>query len=127
MAYCRESAELTVSELITNAITASQSLPLPTPIRLWLLSDHTRVLVLVGDGNPAEPVPAAADLNAENGRGLLLVEAISETWGWYFPENLGGKIVWAAIRAELQPEQHPAVPDKPDNPQDAGCRDRGTR
>lgn len=29
------------------------------------------------------------------GRGLVLVEAVSEQWGFYFPRGIGGKVVWA--------------------------------
>ena len=31
--------------------------------------------------------------DAESGRGLLLVEAISTRWGWYATSD--GKVVWA--------------------------------
>jgi hypothetical protein len=41
--------------------------------------------------------------DAENGRGLLLVQAVSAHWGWQFPQELGGKVVWAQVRAELRP------------------------
>ena len=34
---------------------------------------------------------------AENGRGLMLVEAISEQWGWYLSEGSDGKFVWAIL------------------------------
>ena len=34
---------------------------------------------------------------AENGRGLMLVEAISEQWGWYVREGSDGKFVWAIL------------------------------
>ena len=42
---------------------------------------------------------------AENGRGLLLVDAISDQWGWYFPgghmsasaPDQRGKVVWAVV------------------------------
>jgi hypothetical protein len=34
--------------------------------------------------------------DAESGRGLLLVDAISKRWDWYFPQDgAGGKVVWA--------------------------------
>jgi hypothetical protein len=40
--------------------------------------------------------------DAENGRGLLLVETISTKWNWYFPHDPGGKVVWAQIDTESQ-------------------------
>ncbi len=33
--------------------------------------------------------------DVEKGRGLLLVEAVSARWGWYFPPDADGKVVWA--------------------------------
>jgi hypothetical protein len=40
--------------------------------------------------------------DAGNGRGLLLVETISTLWNWHFPQDPGGRVVWAEIGAELQ-------------------------
>jgi len=90
--------ELVVSELITNAIQASRATGQSTPVRLWLLSDKAQVLVLVWDASPDSPVRAAISDETENGRGLLLVEAVSREWAWYFPAaDEGGKYVWAQI------------------------------
>jgi hypothetical protein len=36
--------------------------------------------------------------DAESGRGLLLVETISDKWDWYFPQDTGGKVVWAELQ-----------------------------
>ncbi len=36
-----------------------------------------------------------AGQDAEGGRGLLLVEAISHRWSWYATPEQGGKVVWA--------------------------------
>jgi hypothetical protein len=33
--------------------------------------------------------------DAETGRGLLLIEALSTQWGFYVPDGGDGKIVWA--------------------------------
>jgi anti-sigma regulatory factor (Ser/Thr protein kinase) len=92
-----DSVELLVSELVTNSITASQSLEQVFPVRLWLLSDKARVLILVWDASPKEPARIEKNEEAENGRGLLLVKAISDQWNWYRTENIGGKVVWASV------------------------------
>jgi len=93
-----ESAELLVSELLTNAITASRAARPDSPVRLWLLSDTVRILVLVQDDSPHPPVCAELKTSAEGGRGLLLVEAISSQWDWYVPEPDGvGKVIWAIM------------------------------
>jgi hypothetical protein len=49
-------------------------------VRLWLLADAGRLLILARDASPLPPVPVSASADAENGRGLLLVNAISNRW-----------------------------------------------
>jgi anti-sigma regulatory factor (Ser/Thr protein kinase) len=100
-----DTAELIVSELVTNAITASQDLtgswyaghwtPGAPPLRLWLHGDPQRITIQVWDGNDQLPTRHATELAAECGRGLLLVEALSEAWGSYRPRESTGKVVWA--------------------------------
>ena len=70
------------------------------PVRLWVLSDKQSVLILVWDSSPQPPARIDAAGDAENGRGLLLVEAMSTQWNWHAPHHLGGKVVWAQIGAE---------------------------
>lgn len=94
-----EATELLVSELTTNAMRVSQALDQDSPIRLWLLSDKTRLLILVWDGNPCPPVRMDATADAESGRGLVLVDAISEQWGWHPASDLGGKWIWCRLTA----------------------------
>src|SRR6266516_1537672 len=77
---CSECVELLVCELLTNAIKASQSMDWMYPVRLWLLSDRARVLILVWDANPQPPMRVNASAEAESGRGLLLVETLSKQW-----------------------------------------------
>ena len=64
-------------------------------VRLWLLSDSAQILILVSDASPQPPVLMGVTDEAERGRGLMLVEAISEQWGWYSREAGDGKFVWA--------------------------------
>lgn len=90
-----ESVELVVSELVTNAVAASESIACVFPVRLWLVAGKAQVMTLVWDANPRPPVRPEITDEAESGRGLLLVEAISEQWDWYSPERTGGKVVWA--------------------------------
>jgi hypothetical protein len=102
-----EPAELVVSELVTNGIRASRALvgsrfggrwsPGTPPVRLWLLSDYRTVLLQVWDGNNRMPRRQELDPESEGGRGLWLVEALSEDWGAFQPENASGKVVWAAV------------------------------
>lgn len=91
-------AELLVSELVTNAVAASQSADPTSPVLLWLLADQTRVLILVWDASSQPPVPtenSGDNEEAESGRGLLLVQAMSRKWDWYHSPGKAGKVVWA--------------------------------
>lgn len=90
-----ENVELVVSELVTNAVAASESIARVFPVRLWLMAGKAQVMTLVWDANPRPPARAEITDEAESGRGLLLVEAMSERWDWYFPEQTSGKVVWA--------------------------------
>jgi hypothetical protein len=92
---------LAVTELVSNAIKASQDLPPDPPVppvRLWLATEPGAglVLVLVGDASPQPPLRLDTDSDAASGRGLRLVEAVSGRWGWY-PVDAAGtvKVVWA--------------------------------
>jgi anti-sigma regulatory factor (Ser/Thr protein kinase) len=91
-------AELLVSELVTNAVAASQAADPSSPVLLWLLADQTRVLILVWDVSSEPPVPtedSGDSDDAESGRGLLLVQAMSRKWDWYHSPGKTGKVVWA--------------------------------
>jgi len=102
-----ETAELIVSELVTNAVHASTGLtgsrragrwvPGTPPVRFWLASDRQRVLIQVGDASDRHPALQHTGPDAESGRGLLLVESLSAEWGSYLPERSSGKIVWAIV------------------------------
>ena len=102
-----EGAELLVTELVTNAVKASRAMTQAFPVRLWLASDSAQVLILVSDASPEPPVRMDTSDEAENGRGLMLVEAISEQWGWYFREDNDGKFVWATVRLPTQGISYP--------------------
>src|ERR1022692_523913 len=104
-----ENVELVTSELVTNSVRACEGLTrtrhdgwwtagVPA-VWLWLCSDRQRVLVQVWDGNDQLPERKAGGLEAESGRGLLLVDALSAEWGAFAPEGWTGKIVWAMVTA----------------------------
>lgn len=93
--------ELVVSELVTNAIHATSVIGSPGPIRFWLASDGARVLVAVGDDSPHPPRRIDPTDDTENGRGLLLVEALSSDRGWYATgQRQPAKVVWAELRPD---------------------------
>jgi len=50
-----ENTELLLSELVTNAVQVSRTMMQATPVRLWLLSDRAKVVILVWDASPQLP------------------------------------------------------------------------
>ena len=102
-----DNAELLVTELITNAVRASREAGRVSAVRLWLLSDSAQILILVWDASPQPPVLTDARDEAEHGRGLMLVDAVSEQWGWYSREDSNGKFVWAITRLCIPGGSHP--------------------
>ena len=100
-----ETAELLVSELITNATKCSAEPPTPLRYLDWekverisltlrLLRD--RLSIEVTDSDPNPPVLTEAELDAEGGRGLMLVDALSKEWSFFCPPA-GGKTVYCVI------------------------------
>jgi len=93
-----ETVELLVSEIVTNAVRTTprrRGAAARRPVRVWLCSDTQRVLIQVWDGGRQRPAVQAPGPDAESGRGLLLVEALSEQWGCLVLDAQRGKIVWA--------------------------------
>jgi hypothetical protein len=105
-----DTAELVVSEIITNAVRASTSIADQPPetgqapgaqlLRFWLTSDQRSVLIQVWDSDHHHPVRKDVGPDAEAGRGLLLIESLSAQWGWYTRDGQGGKVVWAVCAGQ---------------------------
>jgi anti-sigma regulatory factor (Ser/Thr protein kinase) len=101
-----DDAELVVSELVTNAIRATNLVPpqaryseLYDRLEIVCLCLHhldADLLIEVWDPRLKAPTPRKAGDDDEGGRGLLLVEALSSGWGTYWPKT-AGKTVWATI------------------------------
>jgi anti-sigma regulatory factor (Ser/Thr protein kinase) len=108
MTSLTDTAELVVTELVTNAVRASAP-PGSSPshlvggmpvVRICLLTDGIQLRVEVWDEANGVPVLRQTPGYAESGRGLALVEAMTEgCWGWH-PTARGqpGKCVWAEMR-----------------------------
>ncbi|KMS92415.1 MULTISPECIES: SpoIIE family protein phosphatase [Streptomyces] len=83
-------AELVVSELVTNAIRYGAR-----PIRLRLIHDETTLICEVSDTSHTAPHLRRAKTFDEGGRGLLLVAQLTQRWGSrHTPE---GKTIWAEL------------------------------
>jgi PAS domain-containing protein/anti-sigma regulatory factor (Ser/Thr protein kinase) len=82
---------LVVSELVTNALKHTKG-----EVRLDFTLGPDRLRVAVTDSSPRAPAkPVIVDWESTGGRGILLVEAVSASWG-SVPLG-GGKQVWSEI------------------------------
>jgi anti-sigma regulatory factor (Ser/Thr protein kinase) len=96
-----DTAELVMSELVTNAVQVSSRLkiragsPIVPVVRLWLVSDRISIVIHVWDGSEEMPVRQDGAPDQESGRGLMLVENLAKDWGAY--RKAHGKVVWALI------------------------------
>lgn len=107
-------AELIVSELVTNAVKNSGGTGAypPSEVGVQLRLAGADLYVEVWDRGAGSPVIAAPTLDAEGGRGLFLVEAMSRRLGVQ-RSPVGGKIVWAEL----------ALPEQVQSDQDVGTAD----
>jgi Histidine kinase-like ATPase domain len=107
LAALAPSCELLVSELMSNAVRVSADAAprqhgmlgtgIPRVVELCLACDRRKVLVQVRDSCPGTPMRPDAELDAESGRGLMLVEHLSARWGCYTPHATVGKVAWALL------------------------------
>jgi anti-sigma regulatory factor (Ser/Thr protein kinase) len=93
-----DDAALVVSELVTNAVTASAVLPGRPPVSLRLIADGRCLRIEVQDHSPLDLRPGTEGSDdAEHGRGLGVVAALSTRRG---SERTGShrKTVWSELR-----------------------------
>lgn len=104
-------AELLVSELVTNAMKTTR---VPKPgLPDSDAQDHIRSIILrlrlvprsvaieVRDSSDDPPVLREQHLESEEGRGLFLVESMSVRWDYFHLSN-GGKVVWCELDTARQ-------------------------
>jgi len=93
-------AALLVSELVTNAVEASAGhtgrdhgmLPM---IGLGIRLTAASLVLEAWDASPLRPVPQEPGIEGDHGRGLLLIDALADSWGHRAAD--GGKIVWCEV------------------------------
>jgi serine/threonine-protein kinase RsbW len=99
-----ENAVLIVSELASNAVrhagalegTGDDSPEVPRfTVNLW--TSDRRLIIAVYDQDRRPPIRREASLESETGRGLTLVDALSERWGYSYPSHTSGKLVYALL------------------------------
>jgi hypothetical protein len=97
-----EDAEAIVGEFVANAVTHAALLAEegrrvgPDNLGLRLLRRAGEVTCAVLDPSDAAPVLKAPGNAEESGRGLQMVDALSDVWGWS-PVAGRGKAVWAIL------------------------------
>jgi anti-sigma regulatory factor (Ser/Thr protein kinase) len=90
-------AALVVSELLSNAIKHAWPLPGAKLQVTWLM-EHGSVEVAVSDGGgPTRPRPSRPPVSSLGGRGLGIVEQLSNDWGIRTDDV--GQTVWAKLPA----------------------------
>jgi hypothetical protein len=95
-----DDAEAIVGEFVANAVShAARSATAADPglpLGLRLLRRTGEVMCAVLDPSDRAPVLRAPDRDEEAGRGLQMVDALSDVWGWS-PVTGRGKAVWAIL------------------------------
>lgn len=100
-----ETAVLLVSELVTNAVrfAGNRGRAPRNPkradasvISLSLRLFSGSLLIEVYDTGDNPPMLSGPDDDAESGRGLVLVNALSKEWSYFFPPG-GGKVVYCVL------------------------------
>ncbi|MEU8648903.1 ATP-binding protein [Streptomyces sp. NPDC048737] len=94
-----ESAELVLSELVTNALRVPVPRDRQVGVRIARLPADGLLRLEVSDAGSGRPEVRAPRDEETGGRGLLLVEALAHRWG--VEERAGGigKTVWAELKA----------------------------
>jgi hypothetical protein len=87
-----ESAEIVVTELVSNAVRHANP-----PIDLSLARRGRYLYIGVRDNSPGAPHRMTVEEPSDHGRGLLIVDAFATAWG--NAPNADGKVVWATLRA----------------------------
>jgi anti-sigma regulatory factor (Ser/Thr protein kinase) len=88
----RETAELLVSELVTNAVRHGGGFDVTVSVELSPGGD--RLHVGVTDSGHGDPVIGSPQVRDEHGRGLQLVGLLADRWGVRRSRGSQGKTVW---------------------------------
>ena len=95
-----DDAEAIVGEFVANAVSHAARPAAAThpgqPVGLRLLRRTGEVMCAVLDPSDLAPVLRMPDRSEEAGRGLQMVDALSDVWGWS-PVTGRGKAVWAIL------------------------------
>ena len=85
-----EAVELMATELATNCVQHAR-----TPFKLTIHDKQGQVRIEVRDTGQGRPVPRSPTPIEPTGRGLRIVEAMSDSWG--IDDSSGAKTVWFTV------------------------------
>ena len=94
--HLADDAVLITSELLTNALQASQALGNSTPIALRLLANDEQLIIEAWDQWVENHHLERSPGDDEHGRGLAVIEALSNRWGTGRLSD-DYKVVWAEL------------------------------
>jgi anti-sigma regulatory factor (Ser/Thr protein kinase) len=93
-----DDAEIIAAEIVANAINAVPPGTTGLAIVYAIHAAPPGLRIYTWDIGPGHPVPANPDPDALSGRGLTIINALTERWGWW-PTPSGGKVVYATLAA----------------------------
>jgi anti-sigma regulatory factor (Ser/Thr protein kinase) len=96
LGHLTDDAVLIASELLTNALRASQALGNSTPIALRLLASDEQLIIEAWDQWAENYDLKRTPGDDEHGRGLAVVDALSNRWGTGRLSD-DYKVVWAEL------------------------------
>jgi anti-sigma regulatory factor (Ser/Thr protein kinase) len=87
-----ESAQLLVSELVTNAVQHAGG---TESVELEIVRHSTGVRLALADGSTVAPIARELRVDAPSGRGIYIIKQLATRWGT--EHRHGGKQVWAEL------------------------------
>ena len=101
-------AALVISELLSNSIKHAWPLPGEKVRAAWMVDDGSVEVEVSDGGGPTRPRQDFPPVSALGGRGLGIVERLSDDWGIRADES--GHTVWAVLPADAHAIPAPRQP-----------------
>lgn len=118
--YAVDDAVLVVSELVTNAVLHAREQEF---LALEITYRPGCVRVSLADGSAVRPLARLATAGDEGGRGMPIVDALSDRWG--IEDHHGGKRIWFELDLDRTPPT--AAEQAGDDAWDADARESSAR
>jgi anti-sigma regulatory factor (Ser/Thr protein kinase) len=97
----QETAQLLVSEVVTNAIVHSASGDHGGSVEVrYVLDDHEVYVEVLDAGGATHPSRHGGYSEAVSGRGLTLVESLASSWGVH--DHPAGRVVWFRLPLRMR-------------------------